>query len=54
MMLELITIEQGLTLRLVRSVRGFGEAGRVMMQMTLVKILWTQQTEREVPWELEG
>jgi hypothetical protein len=51
--LELIIIEQGLTLRLVRSVRSLEEAGRLMMQMALVKILWTHQTEREVPCELE-
>jgi hypothetical protein len=55
MTLEPITIEQGLTFE-ARPVRILEEADRVMRRRTLkfVKVLWTNQTEREARWELES
>jgi hypothetical protein len=54
MTLEPITIEQDLTFE-ARPVRILEEADRVMRRRTLkfVKVLWTNQTEREATWELE-
>jgi hypothetical protein len=55
MTMEPITIEQDLTFE-ARPVRILGEADRVMRRRTLkfVKVLWTNQTEREATWELES
>jgi hypothetical protein len=55
MTLEPITIEQGLTFE-ARPGRMLEEADRVMRRRTLkfVKVLWTNQTEREARWELES
>jgi ribosomal protein L21E len=55
MTLEPIMIEQDLTFE-ARPVRILEEADRVMRRRTLkfVKILWTNQTEREATWELES
>jgi hypothetical protein len=53
--LEPIMIEQDLTFE-ARPVRILEKADRVMRRRTLkfVKILWTNQTEREATWELES
>jgi hypothetical protein len=53
--MEPITIEQDLTFE-VRPVRILEESERVMRNRTLkyVKVLWSQQTEREATWELES
>jgi hypothetical protein len=53
--LEPVTIEQDLTFE-ARPVRILEEADRVMRRRTLkfVKILWSNQTEREATWELES
>jgi hypothetical protein len=53
--LEPITIEQDLTFE-AQSVRILEEADRVMRHRTLkfVRVLWTNQTEREATWELES
>jgi hypothetical protein len=53
--MEPIVIEQDLTLE-VRPVRILEESERVMRHRTLkyVKVLWSQQTEREATWELES
>ena len=50
-----ITIEQDLTFE-VHPVRILEESERVMRHRTLkyVKVLWSQQTEREATWELES
>jgi hypothetical protein len=55
MTLEPVTIEQDLTFE-ARPVRILEEADRVMRRRTLkfVKVLWTNQTEREATWELES
>jgi hypothetical protein len=55
MTLEPITIEQDLTFE-ARPMRILEEADRVMRRRTLkfVKVLWTNQTEREARWELES
>jgi hypothetical protein len=53
--MEPITIEQDLTFE-VRPVRILEESERVTRNRTLkyVKVLWSQQTEREATWELES
>jgi hypothetical protein len=53
--MEPFTIEQDLTFE-VRPVRILDESERVMRNRTLkyVKVLWSQQTEREATWELES
>jgi hypothetical protein len=53
--MEPIVIEQDLTFE-VRPVRILEESERVMRHRTLkyVKVLWSQQTEREATWELES
>jgi hypothetical protein len=53
--MEPFTIEQDLTFE-VRPVRILDESELVMRNMTLkyVKVLWSQQTEREATWELES
>jgi hypothetical protein len=55
MTLEPVTIEQDLTFE-AQPVRILEEADRVMRHRTLkfVKVLWTNQTEREATWELES
>jgi hypothetical protein len=52
---EPITIEQDLTLE-SRPLKILDESERVMRHRKLkyVKILWTNQTEREATWELES
>jgi len=53
--LEPVTIEQDLTIE-ARPVRILEESERVLRQRTLkyVRVLWTNQTEREATWELES
>lgn len=53
--MEPFTIEQDLTFE-VRPMRILDESERVMRNRTLkyVKVLWSQQTEREATWELES
>ena len=53
--MEPITIEQDLTFE-VHPVRILEESEKVMRNRTLkyVKVLWSQQTEREATWELES
>ncbi|WVZ90626.1 hypothetical protein U9M48_036911 [Paspalum notatum var. saurae] len=53
--LETITIEQDLTFE-ARPVTIFEESDKVLRHRILkyVKILWTNQTEREATWELES
>jgi hypothetical protein len=52
--LELITVQQDLTLE-CRPVRILESSERVMRRRTIkyVRVLWTNQTEREATWELE-
>ena len=53
--LEPVTIEQDLTFE-SRPVKILEESERVLRRRTLkyVKVLWTNQTEREATWELES
>ena len=53
--MEPITIEQDLSLE-SRPVRILETSERVLRRMTFkyVKVLWTNQTEREATWELES
>lgn len=53
--LEPVTIEQDLTFE-ARPVKILEESERVLRHRTLkyVKVLWTNQTEREATWELES
>jgi hypothetical protein len=52
--LESITVQQDLTLE-CRPVRILESSERVMRRRTTkyVRVLWTNQTEREATWELE-
>jgi hypothetical protein len=51
---ESITIEKDLTVK-CRPVRILDSSERVMRRRTIkfVRVLWTNQTEREATWELE-
>ena len=53
--LEPVTIEQDLTIE-ARPVRILEESERLLRQRTLkyVRVLWTNQTEREATWEFES
>jgi len=53
--LEPVTIEQDLTFE-ARPVKILEESERILRHRTLkyVKVLWTNQTEREATWELES